>query len=100
MSSECPTPGMIPMVGNTINGLITRLIRADCPESTKRAVLLAAATALILGFLILTAATANHIRKTGDVGSGAVAALLAVSGPLAILAGAAHANGKEDGVDK
>ena len=90
----CAIPGTIPTGGKveTIGhiGLLTRLIRQDLPEDPKRLVLLASAAGLILGFLFLAVPAAIRILKTGDLGGGAVGALLGTSGPLAGLAGWAH----------
>ena len=83
-TSATPTPGWI-----------SRLIRLDFPEDPKRLQLLLSVTCLVLGFLALAVPCAVRIWRTGDLGGGAVAALLGASGPLAGLAGWAH--GKPDG---
>lgn len=71
-------------------GLFLRLIRRDRPESTKRAQLIWATWTLIAAALGIGGSIAYKIATAGDVGSGAVAAFLAATGPLAILAGAAY----------
>lgn len=78
-----------------IPGLITRLIHSDFKESTKRWVLIASAIVLMVGFEAIAIACAVRIIWKGDVGSGAVAALVCVSGPLAILAGASYRKKEE-----
>ena len=92
MSETCPTP-TIP-TATTHTGWLSRLIRLDCPEDPKRLVLLASAGSLILGFLALAVPAGYQIWKHGDLGGGAVGALIGAGGPLAGLAGYAHR--KED----
>lgn len=69
---------------------ISKLIRTDCPEDPKRLLLLLSGCALIIGFLSLAIPAGIHIHKYGDIGSGAVGALICTAGPLAGLAGYAH----------
>lgn len=81
-TSATPTPGWF-----------IRLIRLDYPEAPKLVALVLSVGALILGFLALVVPCAVRIYRTGDLGTGAVAAVVAISAPLAVLAGAAHAKG-------
>ena len=78
----------IPTAGTT--GLFSRIIRVDFPESAKRAQLIVATVSLVVMALPIAGAITWRIFRTGDVGMGAVYALTAVTGPLAILAGAAY----------
>ena len=78
-------------------GFLSRLIRQDTPEDPKRLVLILSALGLIVGFLVLAVPAAVKIYQTGDLGGGAVAALLGASGPLAGLAGFAHKKPDETG---
>jgi uncharacterized membrane protein len=71
-------------------GFLSRLVRTDYPEDPKRLVLILAALGLIGGFLALAIPAALRIYRTGDLGGGAVAALIGAGGPLAGLAGYAH----------
>jgi len=58
--------------------------------STKRLVFLASASALIVSMLGLTWSCARWIIGSGDLGSGAVGALLGVAGSVAALAGVGY----------
>lgn len=89
MAGECPTP--------TKTGLFQRLIRKDFPDSVKAwgsvtAISILASVALGIGGCI-----AYRVAVAGDVGSGAVGAFLAVTGPLSILAGANYRKPEEIG---
>ena len=68
-------------------GLFQKLIRSDKPESPKALVLYQSASILGLSALALAATSSIHIYKHGDIGQGAVAALVGVMLPLAGLAG-------------
>lgn len=78
-------------------GLLIRLIRQDCPEDPKRLILLTSAFSLVFGFLLLVITAAYQICREGDLGGGAVGALLGAAGPLAALAGYAHGKRDESG---
>ena len=78
-------------------GLVLRLIRQDCPEDPKRLILLASAFSLIFGFLLLVVTSAYRVCREGDLGGGAVGALVGAAGPLAVLAGYAHAKKDDPG---
>lgn len=58
--------------------------------STKRITLAQAATTLSGISILIGLAVAYRVIMAGDVGAGAVAALAAVTGPLAALAGASY----------
>ena len=81
---ECPT-----------TGLFRRLIRTDFPESTKRWVLILVSLTLASAVLGIAGSIAFRIVGAGDVGSGAVAAFVAVTVPLSTLAGVSYRK-KED----
>jgi hypothetical protein len=71
----------------TPSGLFQRLTNAENPESPKAAVLITSAWTLAGVAAALGAACAIRIIIKGDVGSGAVSALVAACVPLAGLAG-------------
>ena len=79
---SCQTPARI--------GLFSRLIRIDCPESTKRAQLIWATWTLVIAVLGIAGSIIYRIKTNGDVGNGAVAAFVAATGPLAALAGVSY----------
>ena len=58
--------------------------------STKRLVAFLAAGVLLLVLIAIGGASAYWIATHGDLGAGAAGALLSVSGPVAILAGAIY----------
>ena len=58
--------------------------------STKRLVAFLAASVLLLVLVSIGGACAYWIAKHGDLGAGAAGALLSISGPVAILAGAIY----------
>lgn len=62
--------------------------------STKRLVFLASASALIVSMLGLTWSCARWIIGSGDLGAGAVGALLGVAGSVAALAGVGYRKGE------
>jgi hypothetical protein len=71
----------------TTNGLFQRLLSAGSPESPKALILLQSGTGMLLIALTLTVVSAIRICRAGDLGSGAVTALLGSLGFLAGLAG-------------
>ena len=58
--------------------------------STKRLVAFMAGAVLLLVLALIGGACAYWIAKHGDLGAGAAGALLSISGPVAILAGAIY----------
>lgn len=68
-------------------GLFRRLILRPAPESSKRAMAIWATWTLAICALGIGGCIAWRVSRTGDVGSGAVAAFAAVTVPLAGLAG-------------
>ena len=86
MGDECP----MTLTTQTHMGFLSRLIRVDCSEDPKRFVLIVSACGLVLGLLVLAVPAGIQIYKHGDLGGGAVGALIAATGPLAGLAGFAH----------
>jgi len=87
MGEPCPTP--------IKTGLFQRLIRTDFPESTKRWVLILVSLTLASAVLGIAGCIGYRVAVSGDVGSGAVAAFVAVTVPLSTLAGASYRK-KED----
>ena len=79
MGDPCSTPIKI--------GLFRRVIRTDYPESTKRLGAVVGTLTLASAVLGIAGSVAYRIASQGDVGSGAVAAFVAATVPLAGLAG-------------
>jgi hypothetical protein len=73
-----------------LKGLLSRLLRTDCPESTPRALALLAGITLCFCLVVLTLAVWYEAVMNGHVDTGLVAALSVISGSVAILAGAVH----------
>ena len=71
-------------------GLLRRLINPAFGESTKRWTLILVASTLALAVTGIGGCIAYRITVAGDVGNGAVASFLAVTVPLAGLAGVAY----------
>lgn len=71
-------------------GLFRRLILRTNPESTKRAVMVWTCWTLASVVLGIGGCIGYRIVKSGDVGTGAVAAFGAVTVPLAGLAGVGY----------
>ncbi len=71
-------------------GLLRRLINPAFGESTKRWTLILVASTLASAVIGIAGCIAYRITVAGDVGSGAVAAFVAVTVPLAGLAGVAY----------
>jgi predicted permease len=79
MADPCATPT-----------LFQKLIRTDFSESTKRWTLILVALTLASAVLWIGGCIGYRTIAAGDVGSGAVAAFMAVTVPLAALAGNAY----------
>lgn len=75
-----------------VNALFEKVITSSTTGnlSTKRLIMLLSAVALILGFLVLIVAGARWTWRTGDIGSGAVTAILGVAATVGGLAGLAY----------
>lgn len=69
---------------------LIRFLTQGCPESSRRLVLVWAAAITGLVTFGIGWAITYRVADTGDVGSGAVAALVLSTGTLCTLAGVAH----------
>ena len=71
-------------------GRFDRLIRQDCFEDPKRLAVVVGCVSLALGFLVVAFPAACWLWKHGDLGGGAVAALIATAGPLGAMVYGVH----------
>jgi hypothetical protein len=95
-----PTDGQDQTTGRTgpfPMGLISRLLRTDQPESTKRAVALLASCTLCAVEMVLTLATYYQAVVYEKVDGQLVFALLGVAASVAALAGVAYRKPEADG---
>lgn len=91
---ECATPSTSP-IAKTGMGFLSRLIRMDMPEDPKRMAVVVSTVVLGLGFMTLVIPAGVRIYKAGDLGAGAVAAIVSIGITLGGLAGYTHGKGDE-----